>query len=83
MAKRTISYTLDDVADGVIYEAMKWNYGQVEDPVDSGDYRDMTNDECDARQLAGHKQGINDMITRYEEAEHKEKRAPTTVVNIT
>lgn len=66
MATRNISVTYPDGAAATIIAALKWNYGQIEDPPGSGTMRDRTNAEALQAFDASVRAALRDVVQRYQ-----------------
>ena len=61
-----LSITITDNSVQDVVAALNWHYGQVEDPADSGIYRDRTGAELRALVNAGTIQAIKNIYVRHQ-----------------
>ncbi len=66
MATRNIAVTYPDGAAAKIIAALKWHYGQGEDPPGSGTMRARTNAEALGAFDAGVRNALKDIVLRYD-----------------
>lgn len=66
MATRTLTITYSDANAPRFNQALKAHYGQIEDPVGSGIYRDRTTAEAWAEFERGCKSALKDIVRRVE-----------------
>lgn len=67
MADFSIVITVPDAKVSAFVAALRWHYGQVEDPPDSGSFRDRTQGELKALVDAGTINALKDIYTRHQE----------------
>ena len=65
MTDYNVAFTVPTDKNAELIDALRWHWGQIEDPVDSGNMRDRTPVELKAKIQEGLQNSIRDIFKRY------------------